>query len=367
MSQIDSMQRRAFLRQSGGVLGSAALAGFPGLSAAQQKTITAVMLGVIIPDPVRPIIENTSRVKVNNLPFVSQTDLLAKLTAPGGTSRYDYMVVLTDYIRGPLLGEREGQELAMPLDLSKLPNSASQTAMFKGTAIQRGGKTYGVPFFGGYDSVIYNRKKIPENDKLTQSWNLLFSDKYAGRVAVRDDAHQTITAAALALGHKNPADMNKADLDEVAKFLISKKKNFRTMWTQFGEAVNMMSSGEVDAMYGWIPMRAALQKKGVDVTNNWPTEGLLFWSQCGIIPKNAPNPNEAHAVLNAMCGAEYGTALTRESEYLVANSAAAASFSAADRRRYGYDVPERGLRLVPLGWPKIMDSWIQAWSRIKAA
>jgi spermidine/putrescine-binding protein len=361
------MERRTFLKQSAGALGAAAFAGVPGLSAAQAATITAVFSGAILPDKVRPVVENATKVKINNLPYVSPTDTVAKLMAPGGTSRYDMMVSVTNFMRGPLLGAREGDELAMALDMSKVPNATKLLPLFKDETIRRGGKTYAVPIFWGYDSVIYNRKKIPEDDALTQSWKVLFDDRYAGRVALRDDAHQSIAAAALAMGHKKPFEMDRKDLDAVTKFLISKKKNFRTMWTQFGEAVNMMSSGEVDAMYGWIVMRAVLQRRGMDVTNNWPSDGLLFWNQAAFIPKNAPNAAAAHKVINAMCGPEYGLALTRETEYLVTSQGTASALSAEERRKYGYDILERGLNLVPLAWPPDMNSWIEAWSRVKAA
>jgi len=362
------VKRRDFLKHSSQAMGAAALAGIPGLSAwAQEKTITAVMTGAILPDKVRPIVENATHVKVNNLPYVSPTDTVAKLLAPGGTSRYDLMVSVTNFMRGPLLGERDGKELAMALDMKKIPNAARLLPLFQKESIQRAGKTYAIPIFWGYDSVIYNRKKIPEDASLTQSWKVLFDDKYAGRVALRDDAHQSIAAASMAMGHKNPFDMDAKDLGEVTKFLISKKKNFRTLWTQFGEAVNMMSSGEVDAMYGWIVMRAVLQRRGVDVTNNWPSDGLLFWNQAAFIPKQAPNAAEAHAVINAMCGTEYGTALTRETEYLVTNQGTSAALTAEERRKFGYDILERRLNLVPLAWPKNMDSWIEAWGKVKAA
>ena len=305
--------------------------------------------------------------KINNLPYVSPTDTAAKLMAPGGTGRYDLMVSVTNFIKGPVLGEREGKELAMPLDMSKIPNARKLLPLFKNELTQRAGKTYMVPIFWGYDSVIYNRKKIPEDAALTQSWKLLFDDKYAGRVALRDDAHQSITAAALALGHKNPFQMDKKGLEEVVKFLISKKRNFRTMWTQFGEAVNLMSSGEVDAMYGWIVMRSVLQKKGFDVTNNWPSDGLLFWVQSAFIPKQAPNPVETHAVINAMCGPEYGLAMTRDTEYLATSGELATLLSKEEQRKLGYDILDRKLKLVPLAWPNDMDAWIEAWGRVKAA
>ena len=57
----------------------------------------------------------------------------------------------------------------------------------------------------GYDSPIIRIDHIPENDTLTQSWGVLFADKYAGKTALRDDAYQSIMVTGLHLGHKDPA------------------------------------------------------------------------------------------------------------------------------------------------------------------
>jgi hypothetical protein len=72
-------------------------------------------------------------------------------------------------------------------------------------------------------------------------------------------------------------------------------------------------------------------------------------------------------VLNAMASIECGPALTRETEYFVTSAAAAAALSAEGRRKFDYDILERSLNLVPLAWSKSMDSWIEAWGKLKAA
>ena len=94
--------------------------------------------------------------------------------------------------------------------------------------------------------------------------------------------------------------MDERDINEVTRFLIRKKKNFRTLWSSFGQAVALMASGEVWMMYGWIAMRAALQRQGHDVTNNWPREGVLIWNQSAFIPKDSRKSDASHAVINAM-------------------------------------------------------------------
>src|SRR5215213_2263328 len=72
-----------------------------GSASAQGKPVTAIMPGVFIPDSVRPLIEGKAGVRVENAPYVSPTDTLAKLLAPGGTSRYDLMISVTPFVRNP--------------------------------------------------------------------------------------------------------------------------------------------------------------------------------------------------------------------------------------------------------------------------
>ena len=49
------------------------------------------------------------------------------------------------------------------------------------------------------------------------------------------------------LDAKNPGNPTKEEVEEGAKFLISKKKGgqFRALWGDFGELVNLLASGEM--------------------------------------------------------------------------------------------------------------------------
>ena len=46
----------------------------------------------------------------------------------------------------------------------------------------------------------HDASKIAPDDALTQSWNVLFSDKYRGRIAWRDDAHGMVFNAGVQVG-----------------------------------------------------------------------------------------------------------------------------------------------------------------------
>lgn len=361
--------RRSFIKKAGVAgLGGMVASSFPIASSfAQSKKVVAIMPGVFMPKAARPIAEGLSGVKVENAPYVSPTDTLAKLMAPGGTKNYDLMISLTQFVKGPALGKNDGDERLHPLDMSKIPNAANLMPLFKKDIVTRAGKTYMIPIVWGYDSVIYNADKIPTGDSLTQSWGVLFDDKYKGRIAWRDDAHGMIMAAALHRGHRDPVSMDASDLKDITKYLIDRKKNVRTMWTKFGEAVNLVSSGEVWAMYGWIAMRRVLQGKGLNVTNNWPTDGLLTWNQSGFVPKDSPNAASSEAVINAMLSTEFGKKLTEVTNYPSTSGKVAALFSDAEKRKLGFDITDRGVKLVGLNQPASIDKWVESWNIIKTA
>lgn len=365
ISDILRLDRRSMLLGCG-AMGIASLMGSE-TTFADAKTVVAVMPGVFIPDAVRPLIEQKAGVKVQNAPYVSPTDTLAKLLAPGGTSQYDLMISVTPFVRNPIMGAKSGDEKVAAIDLAKVPNAAKIMDLFKPDIVTRGGKTYMLPIIWGYDSVIYNADKIPTNDPATQSWGVLFNDKYAGHLAWRDDGHSMILAAGLFLGISDPASMSSDDLKKVTKFLIAKKKNVRTMWSTFGSAVSLMSSGEVWAMYGWIPMRAALQKQGMNVTNNWPTDGLLIWSQGGFIPKDSGNAAGAEAVMNAYLDTDVGKALAENTNYPTTSVEISGKFTPEERKKLGLDIVERKVKVYPLKFPTAMDQWLEAWNTVKSA
>jgi spermidine/putrescine-binding protein len=161
--------------------------------------------------------------------------------------------------------------------------------------------------------------------------------------------------------------MPASDLNEVKKFLISKKKNFRTLWTKFGEAVNLMSTGEVVAMYGWMTMRGALLNSGIKVANAWPKEGLLLWNQAAFIPKDSPKAEAAEKVINAMLSPEFGVAIVKESNYGPVSQKAISQFSIEEQKKLGLDATTRGTKIYSMKWPNDMNKWIEAWGAFKAA
>lgn len=337
------------------------------VNAQAPATLDVILPNVLVQGKLKEIIEREANVKINDLPFQSTPDTVSRVLAPGGTERYNVVLAQTDYSRVPMLGAKEGDEKGAAYDLSKLPNAADMADVFKNDMVVRDGKVYGVPIIMGYDSVLYNRGEVPEKDEYTQSWGMIFGDKYAGRIAWFDAPHHMLMAAALYLGKKEPEKMSRDEVNEVGKFLISKKKNVRTFFTSFAQCGSLLTSGEVVAAYGPIPVRQGLQQKGVNVTNAWCKEGVLSFIAALYIPKDSPHIDESHAFVNTILGPTYIDQMTPISGYLGANKKAGASLTKEQKLAAGFGIYTGETKHYPLRLPAIMPTWIEVWSRVKSA
>ena len=83
----------------------------------------------------------------------------------------------------------------------------------------------------------------------------------------------------------NPGNPDKKAIDEASKFLVSKKKGgqFRALWGDFGELVNLLASGEMIIADAWQPAVMAVKAQGKPCTYAVPKEGYRAWS-IGVSP-----------------------------------------------------------------------------------
>jgi len=361
---ITALSRRNLLQLAGGA-GFVAMT--PRLARAQAGNIDVLVPNAILNAPLRGILEKAIGAKVADAPFQSTTDSVSRLMSPGGTSRYDMMISQTEFSKTPILGSGEGKEKVLPLDLAKIPNLAKLSETFRPDVIARNDKTYMIPIFWGFDAVVYNKDVIPETDELTKTWGMIFEDKYAGKIAWFDTAHQMLMAAGLYLGKKKPETMTTAELKEVGDFLISKKKNVRTIYTSFAQCTSLLASGEVACAYSPIPVRVDLEKSGKNVATAWCKEGVLSFSTGAYIPKDAKKPAIALAAIDAMLAEDYASKLTAASGYLSCSTAGTAALSKEEALRLGYGILEGATAHYPLRFPPNISQWVEVWARVKSA
>lgn len=161
-----------------------------------------------------------------------------------------------------------------------------------------------VPTVFNFDSIGYRPDLVSAEEANT--WTSLFDEKFKGKTGLNVDPLIAFGEAILAMNSlgllnvENPGNPNVEEIDEAAKFLVSKKKDgqFRALWGDFGELVNLLASGEMVLADAWQPAVMAVKAQGIQCSYAVPKEGYRAWS-IGISQiANSPNPEAVQAYAN---------------------------------------------------------------------
>ena len=140
-------------------------------------------------------------IKVNYSTYDSNEALYTKLSNGGITVD---VIIPSDYMIARLIKE----DMLLELDYSNIPNYAFVDDTFKNTAFDPENK-YSVPYTWGTVGIIYNTKYVDEAD--VTGWELLWNEKYAGKILMFDNSRDAFGIAQYLLGY----DVNTTDKDEL--------------------------------------------------------------------------------------------------------------------------------------------------------
>jgi len=241
--------------------------------------------------------------------FADNDELFAKLKA--GNPGYDVIVPTNDNLERMIKAN-----MVMPLDLAKLPNFKNLDPVFQDAAFDPGRK-HSVPYLWGTVGVGYRKSKV---EGTIDSWKVLFEEpKYAGRVALLDDAKIVIGSALKYLGQSlNSTD--PAVLKKVEELLIAGKKNIKVYAKDNGQ--DLLASGDVDLTMEYNGDILQVMTEDDDLSYVVPTEGAEMWQDCLAIPTGAPRPENAHAFINFIMDPQTEEGIAKTVQYATPNAEA---------------------------------------------
>ncbi len=183
---------------------------------------------------------------------------------------------------------------------------------------QVNGKQYGIPADWGFDAILYRSDKVHPKQK---SWNLLFDDRYKGKIAWFDDLNQLVWAGYY-LGFKQPYNQSDDELKKSQKLLMSKKHLVRLFWSSETDLDNAFASGELWIAYAWPNDWVIMKGKGLKVVYMHPKEGPMSWIGMLTLGKNTPRYHKAHAFADAWSSTQSAAWLENNYGYGEANTRA---------------------------------------------
>ncbi|MBK1722678.1 polyamine ABC transporter substrate-binding protein [Thiocystis violacea] len=235
--------------------------------------------------------------------YDSNEVLEAKLLA--GSSGYDLIFPTAR----PFAARHIKAGLYQPLDKSKLPGlDKLDPEIMASLASSDPGNQYLVPYMWGTSGLGLNVDKVKAalgDDTKIDTWGLIFDPEKAAKlegcgISLLDDPTEVFSAALAYLG-KDPNSLAKADLDAASALIAGIHSHIR--YFHSSQYITDLANGDICVAQGYsgdvlqAQERAKEANKGVAVTYRIPREGAALWTDVIAIPKDAPNPEAAHAFI----------------------------------------------------------------------
>ncbi len=194
------------------------------------------------------------------------------------------------------------------------------------------GNLYGVVYMWGTTGIAYNDKLVKARmaDAPVDSWSLVFdpaiTKTFADCGIFMLDAPDEMVPAVLNILGENPDSKDPKVLAKAEPVLMGVRPYVRKFHSS--ETINAIANGDICLAVMWsgdagiAASRAEEAGKDFKVHFSIPKEGAQMWFDLMAIPKDAPNPQAAHAFINFLMRPEIIARASNVVTYANANAAA---------------------------------------------
>ncbi len=203
---------------------------------------------------------------------------------------YDVLVP-SDYMIQRLIEE----ELLQKLDHDKLDCLDKISDHVKGFPYDPNNE-YSVPYFWGTVGIVYDKEKVSLEDLEKEGFGIFLNQKYKGDVYLYDSERDSFMMALKDLGYSMNTE-NEQEIKEAYEWLV---QCVETMETEIvtDEIIDNMAQGRKALGLIYSGDAAYVMAENENMGYYLPESGTNLWSDAMVIPKNAKNPELAHAFIN---------------------------------------------------------------------
>ena len=299
------------------LLAVSCLAGLSGCGSSKKTTLYVYNWGQYISegddgslDVIAAFEEAYPNIHVQYSTYDSNEIMYSKLANGGITVD---VIIPSDYMIGRMVQEGMLEEL----NFSNIPNYQYIDDSFKNTSYDPENK-YSVPYTWGTVGIIYNTKYVDEAD--VTGWELLWNEKYAGKILMFDNSRDAFGIAEYLLGY----DVNTTDEAELqacsAKLAEQKPVVQQYVMDQIFDA---MENEEAWIAPYYAGDYLTMVEENPDLAFYRPTaQGYNMFIDAMCIPTCCQEKDAAEAFINFLCSPEISSANMEFLGYSVPSTAA---------------------------------------------
>ena len=269
------------------------IAGLLTLSGCGQKedenALVILNYGKYIEPDVIQQFEKETGITIKYEEYESPEEMYTKYKA--GSIKYD-LICTSDYMIQKLINE--GEVLEMDYDNIPLYENIDPTYVEFSKAFDPETK-YTLPYFFGTLGILYNKTMV---DTPPTKWADLWDEKYADNILMMDSIKDSFMVALKKNGFSSNS-LDESELQIATDDLIAQKPLVQAYVVD--QVRDKMIGGE--AALGVIYSGEAIftQRENSDLEYVIPKEGTNVWIDSWVIPKNAPNKENAEKFIDFMC------------------------------------------------------------------
>ena len=188
------------------------------------------------------------------------------------------------------------------------------------------GKPYMAPVDWGRTSITY-RTDLVDLQGQEESWSILWDERYKGRLGMLASGADSWWCGAIYAGVDFKDIASDEGFKKVAALMREQRPLIRTYTDDTTTLEQALASGELVAAMTWDSSAVLLKGEGVPVTFANPKEGALTWVCGAMIHKDAPHPDRAHDIVDALLSTQSGKWLIGENGYGHSNTKSFEQFS----------------------------------------
>lgn len=299
------------------LLAVSCLAGLSGCGSSKKTTLYVYNWGQYISegddgslDVIATFEEAYPNIRVQYSTYDSNEIMYSKLANGGITVD---VIIPSDYMIGRMVQEGMLEEL----NFDNIPNYQYIDDAFKNTSYDPENK-YSVPYTWGTVGIIYNTKYVDEAD--VTGWELLWNEKYAGKILMFDNSRDAFGIAEYLLGY----DVNTTDETELqacaAKLAEQKPVVQQYVMDQIFDA---MENEEAWIAPYYAGDYLTMVEENPDLAFYRPTaQGYNMFIDAMCIPTCCQEKEAAEAFINFLCSPEISSANMAFLGYSVPSTAA---------------------------------------------
>lgn len=245
-------------------------------------------------------------IKVNITTFDDMETMYQKIK--DGGVKYD-VILVSDALMPRMIKENLVQEL----NKDNIPNISQIDEAYLNLDIDPGNK-YSVPYMFGTVGLIYNKDVVTEP---VDSWDILWNEKYKGKIFMFDTYRDTMGAALKKLNYSLNTT-NAKEIEEAKQLLLDQRKLVSPLYG-VDNGTTMIPAGESDINMIWSGEGLNLQDEYPNLVYVVPKEGANFWIDSLCIPYNASNVEGAEKFINFVSDKESALRIADEIGYTTPN------------------------------------------------